>query len=150
MYKTDNKVEITRLTEKNLRQTHDLCEICFSQNVHFEDIKNIYNKVKDDNHYECVVAILNDTVVGYATAVIAHNIFDGLKPFMTLWFVCTHPEYRRMHIGTKLFNEIENIAKKRNCELIYFTSEFANKDAHKFYEKLGYDSNKEKAFYKLF
>lgn len=145
-----SEVIITRLNEQNLQETHKLCEKCFKQNVNFDDIKTIYDKVKNDNHYECLVAMLNDKVVGYTTAVVAYNIFDGLKPFMTLWFVCVHPEYRRMYIGTKLFQEIESIAKKRDCELIYFTSEFDNENAHKFYEKLGYNSQKEKAFYKLF
>lgn len=145
---TENEVKITRLTDETLQQTHELCEICFAENAKFEDVKTVYDKVKNDDHYECLVAMLNGKVAGYTTAVIAHNIFDGLRPFMTLWFVCVHPEYRRKHIGAKLFNEIENIAEKRNCELICFLSEFDNEGAHKFYESLGYDSQKEKAFYK--
>lgn len=149
MCKNENVIKITSLTEENLQQAHDLCEMCFAQNVSFEDVKTIYDKVKSDDHYECLVATFNDKVVGYTTAVIAHNIFDGLKPFMALWFVCVHPEYRRIHIGTKLFNKIESIARERNCELIYFTSESDNVDAHKFYESLGYDSAREKAFCKL-
>ena len=67
---------------------------------------------------------------------------------MTLWWVGTHPDYRHMGIGTKLFEKIEEIARENNCELIYFTSKSDNVGAHAFYKRLGYDMNAEKAFIK--
>lgn len=87
-------------------------------------------------------------IVGYTSATMAYNLFDGKRPFMTLWWVGTHPEYRRKGIATKLFEKIEEIARKNNCELIYFTSAQDNIGAHNFYQKLGYNMNSDKAFVK--
>lgn len=49
---------------------------------------------------------------------------------MTLWWVGTHPNYRRKKVATKLFQEVEKIAVENNCELIYFTSENYRVGAH--------------------
>ena len=88
-------------------------------------------------------------MVGYTSVIMAYNLFDGKRPFMTLWWVCTHPNYRRQGVATKLFNRIEEIAIENNCELVYFTSEVERTGAHKFYESMGYKSNSDKAFIKM-
>ena len=54
---------------------------------------------------------------------------------MNLWWVGVHPNYRRMKIASKLFEKIEEIAHECNCELIFFTSENDNINAHEFYKK---------------
>lgn len=79
----------------------------------------------------------------------AYNLFDGKRPFMTLWWVGTHPKYRHKGIATRLFKKIEEIAIENSCELIYFTSERDNEGAHQFYQKLGYNMNSDKAFVKM-
>ena len=100
--------------------------------------------------YRFLVAKLEDKIVGYTSVTMAYNLFDGKRPFMTLWWVGTLPEYRNMGIATKLFQKIEEIAIENNCELIYFTSKSDNVGAHTFYKNLGYDMNVEKAFMKEF
>lgn len=145
-------IEIEILKDHDLQECHKLCEMVFRENVDFKDIRIIYQEIKNDRHYRLLVAKEKETqrIVGYTTVVIAHNLFDGKRPFMTLWFVCVHPDYRELGIGHALFKKIEKLAVEENCELIYFTSESDNIVAHKFYEKCGYDSKVEKAFYKFF
>lgn len=67
---------------------------------------------------------------------------------MTLWYVCTHSDYQRQGIATKLFSEIEKIAITNNCELIYFISGVNRKKSHNFYKKQGYKSEDNIAFIK--
>lgn len=98
--------------------------------------------------YRFLVAKSEGKIVGYTSVTMAYNLFDGKNPFMTLWWVGTHPDYRHSGIGTKLFEKIEEIARENNCELIYFTSKSDNVGAHAFYKRLGYDMNVEKAFIK--
>ena len=105
-----------------------------------------YSGMKDTYRY--LVAKVDGKIVGYTSCIIGYNLFDGKHPFMTLWYVGTHPDYRRKGVATKLFQTIEEIARENHCELIYFTSEMYRKDAHAFYEKMGYDQNKSKAFIK--
>ena len=72
---------------------------------------------------------------------ISYNLFDGDKTLMNLWWVGTHPDYRRQGVATKMFKRLEEIAKEENCELIFFTLEADNTSAHEFYKKMGFDPN---------
>ena len=76
----------------------------------------------------------------YATTFpqVFHNLFDGRRPIMTLWYVCVSKEVRRKGVGRLLFREIEKIARENDCEIIYFTCLQENTRAQNFYRSLGY------------
>ena len=59
--------------------------------------------------------------MAYTSINIFHNLFDGRRPIMTLWYVCVSKEVRRKGVGRLLFREIEKIARENDCEIIYFT-----------------------------
>lgn len=121
----------------------------FDENSNIDEVKELYKKCVDNKDmYRFLVAKIDGKIVGYTSCIIGYNLFDGKHPFMTLWYVCTHPNYRRFGVATKLFESIEKIAMDNKCELIYFTSEMSRKGAHGFYEKMGYNSNRSKAFIK--
>lgn len=48
-------------------------------------------------------------------------------------------EYRRLKIGTKLFEYIEKMARKMNCEFICLLADSDNIGANQFYKKLNYE-----------
>jgi len=60
------------------------------------------------------------------------------KPFMFIESVIVSTKYRGKGIGRKLIEEIELQAKRRDCYLIQFVSSGYRKEAHKFYEAVGY------------
>ena len=131
---------IEDLKYKDIDECFEMNKLIFKEDHGLFDIKKLYKKLhKKRKEYRFLVAKLDKKIVGYISITIAYNLFDGNKPFMTLWWVGTHPDYRRKGIATELFKETEKIAKKRNCELIYFISERDNIVAHKFYKKMGYD-----------
>lgn len=141
---------IEDLKEKDIEECYYLNKLIFNEEYGLEEVKDLYQKI-NHNHdiYRFIVAKLNGKIVGYISIIMAYNLFDGKRPFMTLWWVGTHPEYRHKGIASKLFEKVEEIAKENNCELIYFTSEKENEGAHKFYQKLGYNMDSEKAFIKM-
>ena len=143
------EIKVSLLEEKDLAECYALCELVFNENGKFEDVKKSFVELQNNKRYKFIVAKLNGKIVGYTTMIIINNLFDD-KELATLWYVCTHPDYRKMGVGRKIFEEVENIAKQENLSLIYFTSRFGNLNAHAFYNKLGYDDTKEKCFYKLF
>lgn len=49
------------------------------------------------------------------------------------------PEKRNLQIGKKLIEKIEEIARKRNLEQIELSTSTYRKDAHRFYERQGYE-----------
>ena len=142
-------INIEDLKYEDIEECYKLAMDVFHENNNLEDIKQLYKKYHNQKDtYRFLVAKSNGKIVGYTSCIIVYNLFDGSHPFMTLWYVCTHPDYRRKGVATKLFNEIENIAVTNNCELIYFISRINRKEAHVFYKKQGYQSDNNIAFIK--
>lgn len=144
------EIKIEDLKYEDIEECYEMNMEIFNEDRDLEEIKELYKKYSGNKEtYRYLVAKIDGKIVGYTSCIIGYNLFDAKHPFMTLWWVCTHPDYRRMGVATKLFEHIEKIAKENNCELIYFTSEMYRKDAHAFYEKMGYDQNESKAFIKF-
>ena len=143
------EVIIEDLKYEDIAECYELCKECFNEEYGLEEVQDLYKEISKQSNYRFLVAKVNNKMVGYTSVIMAYNLFDGKRPFMTLWWVCTHPNYRRQGAATKLFNRIEEIAIENNCELIYFTSEVERTGAHKFYESMGYKSNSDKAFIKM-
>jgi len=142
-------IQIEDLKYEDIEECYKMNMEIFDEDRNLEEIKTLYQKYSNmKDTYRYLVAKVNGKIVGYTSCIIGYNLFDGKHPFMTLWYVCTHPDYRRKGVATKLFECIEEIAKDNNCELIYFTSEMYRKGAHTFYEKMGYNQNESKAFIK--
>ena len=67
----------------------------------------------------------------------------------TIWNLAVLEEYRKSGIATKLMIKAEEIVKKHeDVGLIWLFSGIQRKEAHKLYNKLGYDENVDKAFVK--
>ena len=142
------EIKFEYLTENDLEETFKLCMKSFGESFPFEEIKQTYQLCKDDSHYHFIVGKVGEKIVAYTTMVIFHNLFDGLHPIATLWYVCVDEEYRRKGFARSMFKEIERIATLNQCEIIYFTCLQNNFGAHKFYRSVGYTDDKERAFVK--
>ncbi len=55
---------------------------------------------------------------------------------------------RGKKIGKALIYEIENIGRERNCYYTIFVSGIQRKDAHRFYESIGYSLDSVQGFKK--
>lgn len=136
------------LNENDLKETFDLCMKSFGEDFSFEEIRQTYQICKNDPHYHFIVGKMDGKIIAYTTMIIFHNLFDGLMPVATLWYVCVDKEYRRQGVAKSMFAEIERIAAENQCEIIYFTCLQDNFGAHKFYRSVGYTDEKERAFVK--
>ena len=135
-------IVIDDLKFEEIDEVYSLTKEVFNESYNLSDIKKLYERIcNDKNHYRFLVAKDGDKIVGYTSCSMAYNLFDGSQAFMTLWWVCTHPDYRRKGIATKLLKKAEDIAKENNCSMICFFSEDFRTDAHLFYIKNGYMMN---------
>ena len=138
------------LKYKDIEECYNLNKLIFGEEFGLDTVKKLYKKIhKKKDSYRFLVAKIDGKIVGYTSAMISYNLFDGDKPLMNLWWVGTHPDYRRQGVATKMFRRLEKIAKENDCELIFFTSEADNTVAHEFYKKMGFDPNY-KGFHKYY
>lgn len=128
-----------KLKEEDLEEVAQLYDAERPMNTNRIKMKQTFNKIKDNPDYQMIVVKNNDIIVGFAKAIIHHDIFEENNPFITIWSVRVKKEYRRLKIGTRLFEYIENIAKNMNCEFICLLADKDNISANEFYKKLNYE-----------
>ena len=114
---------------------------CLLINRVFKDESNkinnnsIFGKINDNLKILC--ARNNKDIVGLAVMSIMNKPFSDYK-FLYLDYVCTHPNYQHMGIGSKIIDGCEMFAKSNDCKYITFTSNYKRENAHNFYKKHGY------------
>lgn len=129
------------LKEEDLEEVAKLYDAERPRNTNRIKMKQTFNKIKDNPDYKMVVVKYNDAIVGFAQVMIHQDIFEENNPFITIWSVRVKKEYRRLKIGTRLFEHIERIAKGINCEFICLLADKDNNVANEFYKKLNYECN---------
>jgi N-acetylglutamate synthase-like GNAT family acetyltransferase len=72
----------------------------------------------------------------------------GKRPFVLIENVIVDPSYRGKGIGTNLFNHVEEYCKTIACREILLMSNFKRVEAHKFFEKQGYNGDISRGFKK--
>ena len=131
---------IEELKYEDIDEVYALTLKVFEYPVDVNEIKNLYLKInKDKDQYRFLVAKIDGKVAGYISISMSYNLFDGNEKFMTLWWVCAHPDYRRQGIATQLLKEAEKIAKENKCNCVCLLSENEREGAHEFYKKCGYN-----------
>ncbi len=102
-------------------------------------MKKTFEKIKNNPEYQMIVVRSNNIIVGFAKVIVHNDIFEENNPFITIWSIRVKREYRRLKIGTKLFEYIEKMAEDMKCEFICLIAEKENIVANQFYKELGYE-----------
>mgnify|MGYP001025065381 CR=1 FL=1 len=128
-----------KLKEEDLEDVAQLYDAERPMNTSRTKMKQTFSQIKDNSDYQMIVAKYNNVIVGFAKAIIHHDIFEENNPFITIWSVRVRKEYRRLKIGTRLFEYIEEMAKSMNCEFICLLADKNNVGANEFYKSLHYE-----------
>ncbi len=139
--KDNMKLIFDKLKEEDLEEVAQLYDAERPMNTNRIKMKQTFNEIKDNSDYYMIVAKYNSIIVGFAIEIIHHDIFEENNPFITIWSVRVKKEYRRLKIGTRLFEYIESMAKGINCEFICLLADKDNIGANEFYKKLNYEYN---------
>ncbi len=90
-----------------------------------------------DDCCDILVAKNENKIVGTATIYYIKVAARGL-PYALLEGLVVDKKQRHHGIGSKLFKECVEVAKRKNCYKMIFTSGSDRKNAHDFYKKLGF------------
>jgi GNAT superfamily N-acetyltransferase len=115
-----------------------------------EQIEHRLIKIQDNNsHIIYVAAVPNNSVIGWAHAHISDLIIVNNQAL--LFGLVVDKNYRNHGIGRLLMQHIEQWADTLGCEGVMLRSNIKRKEAHLFYEKIGYTNIKQSlTFYKKF
>ncbi len=135
--KIDNLI-IEKLQKSDLKEALSIYDSNHNVKTNYEKLFQEYDKIYNNPDYHNIVVKLDGKIVGMATIIINRDIVEELHPFLTVWNLGVHKDYRRMKIGTFMLDYIYEFAKNLGCDFISLIAEQNNVIGQKFYESLGY------------
>lgn len=88
--------------------------------------------------YKCYVIEDDIQITGTFCLLICDNLGHGGMKFAIVDNVVVHPEHQGKGIGKCLMDEAMRISQKNGCYKLMLSSNIRREDAHRFYEKLGF------------
>lgn len=129
---------IERLKIEDLQGLLDLYTELTPYNNSIEKSVDIYNEILKDEKYLLLVAKEEGEIVGSALGVCCLLLaLDGGR-FLAIEDVIVKEELRGRGVGKKLMENLDEFAIKNNCVYSIVVSSAHRKNAHKFYENIGF------------
>lgn len=100
-----------------------------------------FEEIEADKHNDLIVAEMNGEIVGTLQLTFTPSIaFQGGKR-ATVESVRVEDKFRGQGIGREMMLWAIERARQENCIFLQLTTNATRKDAHRFYEKLGFKSS---------
>lgn len=145
----NEEIIIRKAKEEDFKQLHKL--IMQVHKIHVEERRDMYKNVDPLNFEEFknelldtnniyLVAEINKKVVGLCFSKIkkiSNNKIMKDREILNISDICVDKDERRKGIGKKLYSQVLQIGKEKNMDSIELMVWRFNKNAIKFYEKIG-------------
>ncbi|MFD3835263.1 GNAT family N-acetyltransferase [Streptomyces sp. NPDC058642] len=93
-----------------------------------------------DPSQHLVVAVREDRVVGTLQLTIIPGLSRRGSTRSIIEGVRVHADERGSGLGTQLIEWAVDESRRQNCQLVQLTSDVTRTDAHRFYERLGFEA----------
>jgi GNAT superfamily N-acetyltransferase len=141
-------IEIKKINRTDLDDLSLLHEELSKKKTDFEIMVNNFEWMANNESYILLGAKVDGKLIGSLMGIICLDLVGSCQPFMVIENVIVTKSLRGQGVGKELMNEIEKIGKENNCHYMMFVSGAHRKDAHKFYESLGYKPDAVQGFKK--
>ena len=143
------------IREINISDAKEIQKICKTSLGYDVDISTVENQIKklscdNKNH---IIAVYEDEntkkVIGFVHAQVYESVYSDTG--LNILGLAVDPDFRGNGVGKKLIGYIEKYAMDNGISFIRLNSADHRVEAHKFYENIGYKSDKlQKRFRKYF
>jgi GNAT superfamily N-acetyltransferase len=141
-------MKIRHLTACDLYDLGRLYEQFWGEACSPEKMRSTFNKLRESPNHIFLVAEQANRLAGAATGIVCEALYGDCRPFMVVEDVVVHRDSRRQGVATALMRTLEERASECRCSTILFVTESERTGAHRFYESLGYSSDRYKGFKK--
>ncbi|MBT2443519.1 GNAT family N-acetyltransferase [Streptomyces sp. ISL-36] len=100
-----------------------------------------FERLAHDPNQHLVVAVRGDKVVGTLQLTIIPGLSRRGSTRSIIEGVRIHAEERGSGLGTRLIEWAIEESRRRHCHLVQLTSDATRTDAHRFYERLGFEAS---------
>jgi GNAT superfamily N-acetyltransferase len=141
-------IQISHVDEKDLPSLSLLYQELIDKEADPGRMLAVFRAIRDNPHYHVLVAKERGEVIGSVMGVLCLDLFGKCDPFMVVENMIVSEPHRGSGIGALLMQELEGIADSFNCNYMMLVSSAHRKDAHLFYEKIGFDQKGVRGFKK--
>ncbi|MGG4044931.1 GNAT family N-acetyltransferase [Paenibacillus favisporus] len=142
-------ITIREITKADL---NDLCrlyeELMDHQPNNYEKMVKVFDIIQAKGDYHILGAFKDGELAGSVMGIVCQDLVGECKPFMVIENVVVSNRFRRLGIGKQLMMNIEAIGLERDCNYVIIVSGGQRKEAHAFYEKLGFKDEKVEGYRK--
>lgn len=133
---TLEKIELSHLYEYA-----KLCDELFGSATNVVELEKAIKKIMNNPDYTLVGA-RNEKgeLLGTVMGIMCLDTVGQCRPFVVLENLIVSEKSRRLGLGKMLVNYIEEWARGQNAYFVMFMSLSKRKEAHLFYESIGYSS----------
>lgn len=143
-------MQIGELKNKDIKKLFDLyCQLTESEGD-FEKMCKALDETKDNPMYKLFCVYDDDELIATASLTKCFDLTGDARYYYSMENFVVDENHRGKGVGTFLIKELESYVKEHNGSYINFTSSFSRKNAHAFYEKMGYAPDCVKGFKKVF
>lgn len=130
---------IVQIEGTDLKELAALSQELCDRETNMSCLKDTIAKMIDNPDY-ILIGVRDDRhqLIGSVMGIICMDIVGDCRPFLVLENLIVSEKARGLGIGKMLVKYIEERARERNCYYIMFTSLTKRKEAHRFYESIGY------------
>lgn len=132
-------IKISSIHASDLEQLATLYEDLIGAQSNIVRMQDMFEKIKINPDY-LLIGAKNESqqLVGSVMGIVCTDMVGDCRPFMVLENMIVRKNKRTKGIGKALVEHLEACARKRNCYYMMLVSLAKRKDAHSFYEKVGY------------
>ncbi len=143
---------IREIDISDAEEIQKICKIALGYDVDISTVKNQINKLSCDNKHHIIAVYEDDNVqkaIGFVHAQVYESVYSDTG--LNILGLAVDPKFQGNGVGKKLMYYIEKYALDNNMAFIRLNSANYRLEAHKFYENIGYTSDKlQKRFIKIF
>lgn len=108
--------------------------------------QSIWESIVSNRDASYILAEYQGRIVGACYLVVVPNLTRNNRPFGVIENVVVDPLYRRMGIASKILNFAKEQATEARCYKLMLMSNNKRKEAHRLYEKAGFEKDSKTAF----
>jgi GNAT superfamily N-acetyltransferase len=115
-----------------------LCVLDAEAEMSISDAEDIFERMETYPHYQCYMAVEEDKPVGTFCMIICDNLGHAGRKFAVVENVVVDPSCQGQGIGKLLMEAAMEEAARHGCYKLMLSSNEKRKDAHRFYDHLGF------------
>jgi GNAT superfamily N-acetyltransferase len=106
-----------------------------------EEARRIFDKTGSYPNYKLYVAVKDNKIIGSFALLIMDNLAHMGAPSGIVEDVMVSPSYQGQGVGKEMMSYAMAVCKKAGCYKLVVSSNKKRKEAHKFYESVGFEKH---------